>query len=203
MRGLPNRRGPGQCQMPEKVAVGVVLAFAPFIAFALIDRLAGSIPGLAAGAAVSAALLIRDWMTPGRAPKILEIGTCVLFCGLTALSLAGGVTSSILGVRLEVDAGLLAIVVVSITIRKPFTLQYARERVAPEYWASPIFVRTNYVITAGWALAFLVVVLADLLLLYGPDMTPAVGIVATIAALVAAIRFTDWYPKHVRDRMSR
>src|SRR3712207_3880598 len=40
--------------------MGILLAFAPFIAFALVDRLAGPTEGLIAGAAVSAALLLRD-----------------------------------------------------------------------------------------------------------------------------------------------
>jgi hypothetical protein len=40
--------------------MGILLAFAPFIAFALVDRLIGATEGLIAGAAVSAALLLRD-----------------------------------------------------------------------------------------------------------------------------------------------
>jgi hypothetical protein len=62
-------------------------------------------------------------------------------------------------------------------------------------WTSPEFVRTNYVITAVWALAFTVLVLAELTLLYLPDVPPRVGILATIAALVGAVKFTSWYPE--------
>jgi hypothetical protein len=40
--------------------VGILLAFAPFIVFAIGDRLFGATSGLVAGAAVSAALLVRD-----------------------------------------------------------------------------------------------------------------------------------------------
>ena len=78
---------------------------------------------------------------------------------------------------------------------RPFTLQYAREQVAPELWASPEFIRTNYVITAVWALAFAVLVIADLILLYRPDLSPRLGIFLTIAALVGAVKFTSWYPE--------
>ena len=60
----------------------------------------------------------------------------------------GKATWSVVGVRALVDAGLLLIVLVSMAIGRPFTLQYAREQVAPEFWNSPEFVRTNYVITA-------------------------------------------------------
>ena len=180
--------------------MGILLAFLPFIVFAVVDRLAGATAGVAAGAAVSAALLVRDWVTPGRSPKLLEVGTVILFGGLTLYALLGGPMGSIMGVRLAVDTGLLLIVLVSIAIRRPFTLQYAREQVSREYWDSPVFIRTNTIITAVWALAFVVLVAADLVLVYEPDVPPRVGILATIAALIAAIRFTGWYPERVRTR---
>jgi hypothetical protein len=175
--------------------MGVLLAFAPFIVFAIIDRLIGPTEGLVAGTAVSAALLLRDWLSPNRAPKVLEIGTVILFGGLALYALLGGPTSSVFGIRLWVDAGLLLIVLVSLAARKPFTLQYAREKVAKELWDSPQFVRVNYVITWVWALAFAVMAIADILLVYVPGLPPRIGIIATILALVGAIKFTAWYPE--------
>jgi hypothetical protein len=179
--------------------MNILLAFAPFIAFALIDRLVGSTEGLIVGALVAAALLARDWMTPGRTPKLLEIGTVLLFGGLTLYAMLEGPTWSVIGVRLCVDGGLLLIVLVSMALGRPFTLQYAREQVAPEFWDSPEFLRTNYVITAVWALAFLVMVIAEFALLYVPNLPRRVGIIAIILALVGAVKFTGWYP----ERMSK
>ena len=178
--------------------MNILLAFAPFIVFALVDRLVGATEGLIAGTAVSAALLLRDWATPGRSPKILEIGTVILFGALALYAVFGGPTWSIIGVRLCVDLGLLVIVLVSMALRQPFTLQYAREQVPAEFWNSPRFVRTNYVITAVWALAFVVLVIADLVLLYVPALPPRIGIVATVVALVAAVKFTSWYPERAK-----
>jgi hypothetical protein len=174
--------------------MGLILAFAPFIAFAVLDRLVGATAGLIAGAFVSAALLLRDWASPNRSPKILEIGTVILFGAMALYAVLGGPVWSIVGVRLRVDAGLLLIVLVSMALRRPFTLQYAREQVSKDLWNSPIFVRTNYVITAVWALAFLVMVIADLVMLYMPDVPPRVGILTTVAAIVCAFKFTSWYP---------
>jgi hypothetical protein len=178
--------------------MGILLAFAPFILFAVVERLAGATLGLVAGAAVAAVLLLRDWLTPDRTPKLLEIGTMILFSGLAVYALLGGPTGSIFGVRLAVDCGLLLIVLVSLAVGRPFTLQYAREQVTREVWDDPIFLRTNTIITAVWALAFAVLVLADLVLVYEPDVPPRVGIIATILALVGAIKFTGWYPERVR-----
>lgn len=180
--------------------MSILLAFAPFIVFALIDRLLGPVEGLVAGALVSTAMLVRDWITPGRSPKILEIGTTLLFCGLALYSVLGRATWSVIGVRLCVDAGLLVIVLVSMAVGRPFTLQYAREQVASEFWSSPEFMRTNYVITAIWALAFAIMTIAEFVLLYIPGVPPRIGVIAIILALVGAIKFTSWYPERVKAR---
>jgi hypothetical protein len=175
--------------------MNMVLAFAPFIVFALIDRIAGPIAGLSAGALVSAALNLREFLMPGRTPKILEVGTLVLFGGLAAYAVfGGGAALSVIAVRLLVDLGLMLIVLASIAVRQPFTLQYAREQVAPELWGNPEFIRTNYIITGVWALAFAVMVAAELALLYVPDMPQRAGIIAIVIALYGAMKFTSWYP---------
>jgi hypothetical protein len=140
-------------------------------------------------------LIARDWMSRNRSVKILEIGTMVLFGGLAAYALLTGATWSVVGVRLRVDAGLLLIVLVSIAFRTPFTVQYAREKVGQELWSSSEFIRTNYVITAVWAAAFGVMVIADLIMLYMPNVPLRVGIWTTIVAIIGAARFTGWYPE--------
>ena len=180
--------------------MGILLAFAPFIIFAILDRLIGATGALVAGALVSATLLTRDWLAPGRTPKVLEIGTLLLFGGLSLYALLAKPTWSVIGVRLCVDTGLLLIVLASLAIGRPFTLQYAREQVAPEFWGSRSFIRTNYVITAVWALAFAVMIIAELALLYVPQLPRHVGIVVLALALVGAIKFTGWYPEHVKSR---
>ena len=178
--------------------MGILLAFAPFIAFALIERLVGPAQGLLAGLLVSVALLVRDWVAPGRTPKILEIGTALLFGALVLYAVVRQPTWSVIAVRLCVDSGLLLIVLGSMAVGRPFTVQYAREQVAPEFWSSPEFARTNYVITAVWALAFFVMVVAELALLYLPGLPHRVGIIAIVLALVGAVKFSGWYPNHAR-----
>jgi hypothetical protein len=180
--------------------MGILLAFAPFIAFALFDRLIGATEGLLAGALVAAAMLARDLFFVGKTPKALETGTTALFGGLALYTMLSGATWSVFGVRLFVDAGLLAIVLISMALRMPFTLQYAREQVAPALWDNPEFIRANYVITGVWALAFLAMVGADLVLVYLPDLSPRIGIGITILALIGAFKFTSWYPEQRRAK---
>ena len=178
--------------------MGILMAFAPFLAFAFVDRLVGPTQGLFSALIVSVALLVRDWITPGRAPKILEIGTALLFGGLALYAALAEPTWSVIGVRLCVDIGLILIVLISMAVGRPFTLQYAREQVAPKFWSSPEFARTNYIITAAWALAFFVMVMAELALLYIPDLPHRIGIITIILVLIGAAKFTGWYPERAR-----
>ena len=103
-------------------AMGILLAFAPFIAFALVDKLVGPTQGLFAGVIVSATLLVRDWVTPWRMPKIFEIGTALLFGGLALYAAVAKPIWSVIGVRLCVDIGLLLIVLVSMAVGRPLHL---------------------------------------------------------------------------------
>jgi len=115
----------------------ILLAFAPFIIFAIVDRFIGSLAGLLAGAVVALLLLGRDWLSKKHSLKILDIGTTLLFIGLSLYFLLAKPAWSVIGVRLFVDCGLLLIVLISLAIGKPFTIQYAREHVEREHWESP------------------------------------------------------------------
>jgi hypothetical protein len=182
--------------------MGILLAFAPFIVFFLLDRLVGPLPGLIAATLVSAAFLVRDTLSRDRTVKVLEIGTVILFGGLAAYTLLTHAVWSVFGVRLCVDAGLLLVVLVSMAIRQPFTLQYARQTTPREVWDSPEFVRTNYIITAAWAAAFAILVIADLVMVYVPGVPPRVGVILTVVALIGAVKFTSWYPEHRRAQIA-
>jgi hypothetical protein len=182
--------------------MGIILSFSPFIAFALLSRFVPVTLALFAGAAVALALVLRESVLQRRALKILEAGTAVLFAGLGLVVWLTAGSWSILEVRLAVDAGLLAIVLLSMLLRQPFTLQYARERVSPEIAAAPQFLAANYIITGVWALAFVLMVAADCVMVFMPGVPLSVGVQVTIAALLGAIYFTSWYPTHLRRKLS-
>jgi hypothetical protein len=179
----------------------ILLAFGPFIIFVIVNRFVGLMPGLIAAAIVAAVLLARDAVNREKSIKVLDVGTIVLFGGMAAYVYFAEAAWPLFGVRLRVDVGLLTIVLISIAIRRPFTLQYARERVAREFWNQPEFVRTNYVITAAWGGAFVAMIVADLVMLSVPTLNPWLATAVTVAALVAASRFTVAYPERVRAQV--
>ncbi len=177
--------------------MGILLGFAPFIVFAATSALIGATAALLLGAAVSAALMVRS-KSRDESPKLLEGGTFLLFLGLAAYSLVAREALSIVGVRLCVDAGLFAIVLASLVARRPFTLQYARERVPQALWNSPSFVRTNYVISFGWLVAFFVIVVAEAALVFAPSVPENVGVATVVLALAGGVGFTAYSTKQAR-----
>ncbi len=144
----------------------------------------------------------------GSSWKLLEIADLVFF---TVLAVVGLLASDGTLRWLETYAGevsniaLAVIAFGSMAIRMPFTLQYAREQVDPEYWNKPTFLRTNYLITGVWGLAFLVAAAAGAygdLVLHNPNNIWT-GWIIQILAIVAALKFTAWYPDVARARALR
>jgi hypothetical protein len=98
--------------------------------------------------------------------------------------------------------GLVAIAVVSLAIGRPFTLQYARERVPEPVWALPVFHTTNRLITTVWAAAFAVLVAADAAAEYVAAIPIWVDVAASVAAFAAAVWFSRRYPAVVQRRFA-
>jgi hypothetical protein len=182
--------------------MSILLGLAPFILFFVLMRLSTPLVALVGATLVSAILMGRVALRGGSI-KILEIGSLVLFGVLTLYTLVARPDWSIAGVRLAVDGGLALIVLVSLVIRRPFTLQYAKEQVPQQFWNHPIFLRTNDLITAAWLGAFLVAAACDAAAIWLPSVPLVAEIVVSVAAFVAAVWFSIWYPKRVRRNIPR
>jgi hypothetical protein len=182
--------------------MNLLLAFAPFVAFVIFERVLNVPLGLVTGAIVAMMLILRDLFHPTRSVKLLEVGTALLFASLATYTFFHDAQWSIAAVRLRVDGGLTLIVLISMALRQPFTLQYAREKVDRTLWTSPRFLRVNYVLSGAWAFAFALITLADLLMAYVPQVPHAAGIVLTVVTIVAALRFTSWYPRRGEERVA-
>jgi len=181
--------------------MGILLGFAPFIVFAL---LTGISVDLALWAALATAFVIgiRDFAQT-QLLRVLDMGSVALF-GLLALYTGFLQPSlSIQAVRLVIDGGLMTIALVSILIGNPFTLDYAREQVPPEFWATPLFLRTNYIVAGVWVLAFGTMTAADAAATFNANFPLALDIATSFAALTLAVVFTARYPARVRERATR
>ncbi|WP_425990796.1 hypothetical protein [Afipia sp. DC4300-2b1] len=177
--------------------MALFLILAPFATFATLMLLTTVKISLAASALVALGLVLRD-MVEGRSIKMLPIGALVIFTSLAGYHFIAAAEMSPTSVRLAVDGSVLAIALVSIAIRLPFTIQHAREVVDAETAKLPHFMRTNYILTWVWSAAFVLMLLADMVTIYLPSTPLWVCAAIAFAARNTATYFTKWYPKHVR-----
>jgi len=175
------------------------LILAPFGTFSLLMLVAPAGLSLIGGAAVAAATIAYD-LAGGRSVKVLAAGSVILFGALASYFALTDTVWSSTAVRLTVDGGTLAIALLSIAAGTPFTLQYAREAVDTETAQLPAFMTANYIITAAWAAAIVLMAAANLFAFYIPSLPLWIGIGIGFAARNAAVYFTKWYPQYLRTR---
>jgi hypothetical protein len=174
----------------------------PFAAFGVLMMLTTPAISLFAASAVALATIGYD-LAQGRSVKALAAGATVLFAAVGIYLVLSGSSLGDHGIRLAVDLGVLAIALGSIALRLPFTLQYAREVVEPEIVAQPAFMTTNYILTWAWIGAFILMLVADILLIYWPSLPVWIGVAVAFAARNCAVYFTTWYSARRRAQFAR
>jgi hypothetical protein len=180
----------------------ILLTLAPFGTFGALTLLTSASISLFAAACVALATIVYD-LSRGGSIKMLASGSAILFGALGCYVTFVDSSWSTPALRLAVDAGVLAISLLSIAIRFPFTLQYAREEVDAETAKLPGFRQASYIITWVWTAAFVLMVIANILLIYIPGLPLWAGIAIALAARNSALLFTKWYPKHRREIAAR
>ena len=175
------------------------LSLAPYGAFGLFSLVTTSAFAALAGAAVAAAVVLTDAIA-GRRTKIFGVGTLLMFLAIAALCATLGADWTTNSSRIAVDAGVLVIILFSLAIGTPFTIQYGRELVEPHVLNLPGFVSANYVLTWVWAAACIVMLMANLMLVYMPTTPLWIGLIAALGIRNAAVYFTRWYPKYCKAR---
>ncbi|ODR24645.1 hypothetical protein [Mycolicibacterium porcinum] len=100
------------------------------------------------------------------------------------------------------NATLALFALVSVVIGRPYTTAYARDVTPPERWDTPLFKRTNMVVTAVWAAAFgfsaSVGFLGDVV--YGSTDNFWTGWILQLGALFFAVAVTEFYPEYARAK---
>jgi magnesium-transporting ATPase (P-type) len=184
----------------RKVLDQPVMGFAPWILVSVVEgpgrvALAGALGG------ALALLICVAGAAVGVRPKLLDVAAIIFFAALALVAaVASPGTQHWLGLWSAELCNVIiaAIAGLSLAVGKPFTLQYAREQTERKYWHSPLFLRINYVITAVWSAAFLLIAIVGYIgdgPLHQPDNIWTAWIVQ-IALIVLAIKFTGWYPDH-------
>jgi hypothetical protein len=177
----------------------IFLILAPYGAFATLMLVTSAAVSLFVSAAIGVMVMAYDALR-GRSIKVLGAGSVILFAALGAYIMLVDNSLSGSAVKLAVDAGVFAISLTSLVIRKPFTLQYAREMVDAETAQLAGFLRANYIITGAWSGAFVLMMIANALMIYVPGLPLWSGLLIAFAARNSAVYFTKWYPQHRRAK---
>ena len=188
-----------------------VLGFLPWIVFTFVaQRLAAN--GVAWSATIAVAMTLVALVVARRrhGPKILNLGSLVLFTAIAVVGFAGGpaVDAWLFEWGRPLAGVLLGLYVLATVPVMPFTEEYARQSVPRQYWGSPTFRRINRVLSAAWGVAIVVIGLAGLLVTvldaHAVDasrnnvMDLLLNWVVPIAVIWAMVKFTASYPDRVR-----
>jgi hypothetical protein len=175
----------------------MLLVFAPWLAFLFIAQ--GSILRLKIGLLVALALCVILGVARVHRGILLWAGLLFFtYASVAVILLNHFWTERYMGV---LACGVLAVSVwVSLLIKKPFTLDYAREHVSKSLWNDPGFIRTNVLITALWGAVFTV----NVFLAWGKLVHfafPAVAYeVVSYGLLFGTMAFSTWYPDYIRQK---
>jgi hypothetical protein len=175
----------------------LILAFLPWLSFLVIAH--GSLVRLKVGLVVALVLSVAMGAARLHRGVILWAGLLFFIYATLAVALFNHIwTVQHMGVL--ANGMLAASTWLTVVLKRPFTLEYAREHVDPSLWTDPLFVRTNVIVTSVWGLTFT----ANMILAWGkmeqfvlPEL--AYEIIG-YALLISTALFTSWYPKRVRQR---
>jgi hypothetical protein len=175
--------------------MAIFLILAPYGAYTFLMLVTSATISVFAASAICLATITVD-VARGRSVKILATGSAIVFAAIGLYLALIDLKLSTLGVKLSVDIGIFVISLGSMLVRHPFTLQYAVETVPAETAAMPGFLTANYVITGAWTAAALLMMAANIALLYVPGLPLWSGLAVAFAARNSAIYFTKWYPEY-------
>ena len=180
----------------------IFLGFVPWIVFSVVAGPSTWMWAALAAFLCSLILSVPSWRST-RSISVLDAAGLVFFGVLVVLAL---VLDSATLQPIEDRAQMLSSIVIavvalgSLAVGRPFTEYYAKQQTPREYWNSPTFKQINRVITAVWGLVFVFNALCDAVVAYLGASSDVFNWVVPIVAIVAAVKFTGWYPDHVTGR---
>ncbi len=178
----------------------IILSFAPWILYGILIGYA-RVEIAVIASFVAACICELKGLKKG---FILAWGTLLFFLFLLGLVFFRPDSLPLLHASLFSNGALAAISLFSLAINKPFTLQYAREQVAKEYWVSPLFIRSNQILTGVWALCFCASTIGSLLHLYALISNSSYQTLLWgpfAFAIIFTRRFPSWYKQHNIDQI--
>jgi uncharacterized membrane protein len=180
----------------------IFLGFVPWIVFSVVAGPSTWMWAALAALLCSLILSVPSWRST-RSISVLDAAGLLFFGVLVVLALTlDRATLQPIEDRAQMLSSIVIALVAlgSLAVGRPFTEYYARQQTPREYWNSPTFKQINRVITAVWGLVFVLNALCDAAVAYLGVTSDVFNWVVPIVAIVAAVKFTGWYPDHVTGR---
>ena len=185
----------------QQLSENPIAGFLPWIVFWVI---AGSPSTWEFGAiaALLVAVILRLPTIERGSVKMLDVATIAFFA---VMAIVGVIVSPHDRDWLDrwsnvLSSGALGVLVLASLAFMPFTEQYARESAPPEVWHTPLFRRTNQVLTLVWGGVFVATAILGVISRENPSTRDWTSWVIPVVLIVAAVKFTRAYPEQVRAR---
>lgn len=98
---------------------------------------------------------------------------------------------------------LAAIAWISLAVKFPFTLQYAREQQPKEKWHNPTFIFINNFLTAVWGVVFVFNLTINILFIHYQVVNKLITAITTNSSIICGILITLWFPKFYRKYLKK
>jgi hypothetical protein len=173
----------------------LLLGFAPWLAFLFIAH--GGLFRLKVGLVVALVLAVVMGLMRLHRGVILWVG--LIFFGVSTLLVIGFEDMwTVRHMGVLANSAMALATWYTVAVKRPFTMDYARDHTPPELWSHPTFLRTNLIITSAWSTCFtLNAVLAwhKMALHQLPDWGYEV---ISYALLLSCAILSTWYPAHLK-----
>lgn len=178
----------------------LLLGFAPWLAFLFIAH--GSLFRLKLGLAVAAILTVVMAITRLHKGIIMWVG--IVFFAYASIAVLGFTHMwTIENMNILPNAALTIGTWITLAIRRPFTLEYAKEHTDPSRWKHPLFIRTNVILTSMWGAVFTVCTVIAVFKTYFRQYPEEYYEFLSYAFMFGAIIFTSWYPGVIKRRAAQ
>ncbi len=176
--------------------------FAPWIVFAVVASPSTWEFAALAALIVSVVLARPDFRRHD--VKLLDVAGIVFFAvlSLLALFLDRSDMSDIEKYASVISSAALAVIAFGSMLFVPFTEQYARDTTPKEFWDRPLFKKINRVLTLLWGVTFVATGVFAYIAVEVSDGKAWFNWILPIVALVAMVKFTEWYPEHAKAELT-
>lgn len=178
----------------------MLFSFAPWISFLIISS--GSLFRLKLGIIVAAILTVVMAVTKLHRGVIMWVGILFFCYAIVAVVLLNDMWA-VRHMGILANGALAAGVWGGLLFRRPFTLEYSREHTDPALWETPLFKRTNNLLTLAWAVVFSINAAMAWQRGFNPVMPEWMYEAISYTLLVSTMFFCTWYPNYVRRQRLR